>query len=262
MENYPMIHDLISMILSSFSLLLYTITMKTLLIVLPAYNEAKIIFASLELLEKYLQESLPELSYAIVVSDNNSSDTTQHEVEAYMTKSPHVSYYFTPQQGKGVAIKKAWLAHAQGFEYAMFMDADLAVSLDVIPRTLSSLKDHQVAIANRYDTSAITKRTPLRSLASYIYRGLVRKILKSNIQDLPCGCKAFHSSVLLNVLPQTKNNHWFFDSELIYLLEQSGAKIAQLPVTWKDRDDKNGSKVSVIKVGAEYLREILRLKIK
>jgi len=78
---------------------------------------------------------------------------------------------------------------------------------------------------------------------------------------MPCGFKAVNQKVIKNILPQVKNNTWFFDSELVYLAEKNGYKIKEIPVKWAEPrvgDDK--SRVSVFKVSWQYWREAWRLR--
>ena len=58
-----------------------------------------------------------------------------------------------------------------------------------------------------------------------------------------------------------KNNAFFFDTELVIRSAAGGMKIKEIPVIWQDRDKTaSKSRVNVLKVTKEYLRELLKLK--
>ncbi|MCC6639379.1 glycosyltransferase family 2 protein [Candidatus Falkowbacteria bacterium] len=234
--------------------------MKSLLIVIPTYNEASIIKESLLRLESFIKNNLSDVKTTIIVSDNASQDDTRAVVREVSLHTPSVQLHEIPLKGKGIAIKSAWEKFGDAYDAVMFMDADLAVDLAALPSMIALIDSHDAVIANRYHAHSSTKRSLLRRTASRIFRFLMRSVLTSNVSDFPCGCKMVKSSVALEMLPYIKNDQWFFDSELVYRLERAQKSIAQLPVTWKDRASATDSKVSVFKVGREYIREILRLR--
>ena len=81
------------------------------------------------------------------------------------------------------------------------------------------------------------------------------------IKDYPCGFKGANKNVIKDVLPQIKNDQFFFDTELVIRSAKKGLKIKEIPVNWQDRDrNKSKSRVNIFKVTKEYLRELLKLK--
>ena len=93
------------------------------------------------------------------------------------------------------------------------------------------------------------------------YRMALKILLGLKIKDVPCGFKAINGEIKERVLPQVKNNEWFFDSELLILTEKNGYKIKEIPVIWKDpREGEDQSKVQALSLSWAYLREVLALR--
>lgn len=232
----------------------------TYLIVIPAYNEEAIIQETLLALDYFLDTRLPEHEIKVVVSDNNSSDTTRERVMQLMERMPRLSYHFVPQQGKGVAIKSAWEQYLDEYEYFIFMDADLATDLEALPRLFEELTRHEVVVGDRYHRDSIVERTLKRRVISRVYRMLITTLLRSRISDYPCGFKGVRREVVREIVPQVANTSWFFDSELVCRAERNGLAVCSIPVKWRDpRSKMEQSKVNIPRVSAQYLTEVIRL---
>ena len=57
--------------------------------------------------------------------------------------------------------------------------------------------------------------------------------------------------------PLVKNNHWFFDTELLLIAQNSGYRIREIPVHWEDDPD---TRVKVISTALEDIKGLLRLR--
>jgi len=233
------------------------------LIVIPAYNEEKIIKQTLLEVDKFLTEQI-KAEYLLVVADNNSNDQTAQVVKGLIGQIKNLVYLFVEQKGKGIAIRTAWQKYEADYNVFIFMDADLATDLQALPDLIEGVKQGKdIVIGSRYLKESQVTKTVLRRIFSFGYRLVLKIFLGTKIKDLPCGFKAVNKRVIKEILPQVDNNTWFFDNELVYLAEKSGLKIKEIPVRWQEpRTDDNASKVQVLKVSWLYLKEIWRLKFK
>ncbi len=92
-------------------------------IIIPAYNEAKVIGGVLEALRPF--------GYAVVVVNDGSTDNTREVLARYKWVD---AISFSCNEGKGVAIKEALgYAKEKGFKWALLMDADGQHSIEDIP---------------------------------------------------------------------------------------------------------------------------------
>ncbi len=234
------------------------------LIVIPTYNEEKIIKKNLLQLFSFLRENLANNGYKIVVADNSSTDQTAERVKDLASKNNKLEYFFLDQKGKGLAIRKIWQKYAEDYEIFVFMDADLATDLKALPDLIKSIEsDNDIAIGSRYLKESEVERPFCRKLFSLGYRLFLKVFLNTKIKDMPCGFKAVNQRIVREILPKIENNTWFFDTEIIYLAERAGYKIKEIPVRWiEPRQEKDKSRVNLLKVSLLYLKEVLKLKLK
>jgi len=234
------------------------------LIVLPAYNEAKILEQNVLKLVQFVRANFFGQEYKIAISDNNSLDQTAVIAKSLMEKYPELDYIFVPEQGKGYAISRPWLLNQDKFDIFIFLDADLATDLSALPKLIAGISaGYDVVIGSRYLKESEVKKSLGRWIFSFGYRLILKLALGTKIKDLPCGFKAVNQKIIKNIVPQIKNYTWFFDSEMVYLAEKAGYKIKEIPVKWAEprtADDK--SRVNVFKVSFLYLKEIIKLKFR
>lgn len=236
--------------------------MKTrVLIAIPAYNEETVITKTVVTLRSFADQSLPEYETILVVADNGSTDGTARVATGLAANLSGVRYLRTEERGKGNAIAAAWRS-AEADIYA-FMDADLSTDLAALPALISAVRDGaDLAMGSRYHAASSVKRSRFRRAISRAYRAVARVALGTRLADLPCGFKAVSAVVARDLMPSVGNRTWFFDSELAVRAERMGYRVAEIPVSWTENDgDERRSKASVPRVMAEYLREMIRLRL-
>ncbi len=232
------------------------------LIVLPAYNEAKILEANVTKLLLFVRANLSNQEFKLIISDNNSTDDTQTVAESLKVKFPEVDYIFVPEQGKGNAIMVPWQKLQNDYNLYIFMDADLATDLQSLPDLISGLNNgYDLVLGSRYLKASQVKRTIWRRMFSLGYRCLLKLVLGTKVRDLPCGFKAVTPRVVKEIIPKIRNHTWFFDSEMVFLAEKDGLKIKEIPVKWQEpRGNEDKSRVNMLKVTSLYFKEVWRLR--
>lgn len=238
--------------------------MRKILIVLPSYNEAKILETNVTKLLEFVRSNLNGNDFKIIISDNNSKDNSREVADKLKALFPEVDYLFVPEQGKGNAIITPWQKWLADFDIFIFMDADLATDLQSLPDLIAGINNgYDLVTGSRYLKESQVKRTVWRRLFSFGYRCLLKLVLGTKIRDLPCGFKAATPKVVKEILPQVRNRTWFFDSELVYLAEKAGLKIKEIPVKWQEpRGKEDKSRVNITKVTLLYWQEVWRLRFR
>lgn len=228
-------------------------------IVIPAYNEELILEKSILKLFSFCQSNL-NLDWKIVIANNNSSDRTGEIAQKLAATFSQIEYLFIDIKGKGAAIKTAWENYSA--EVYCFMDADLATDLAALPELIKGIRDgNDLVIGSRFHPQSKVSRSLVRKLVSLAYQLVLKIILQTKINDAPCGFKAINHKVRQDILPQIKNQQWFFDSELVILAEKKGFRIKEIPVIWHDlREGQDKSRVKTLSLGLAYFKEVLKLK--
>jgi dolichyl-phosphate beta-glucosyltransferase len=228
---------------------------KYLSVIIPAYNEEKLIGISLSKFVSFLGKK--KFSWEIIVVDDGSADKTSGIVKSF--KNPNISLIrLEKNQGKGGALKAGFLG-ACG-KYQIFSDADLSVAIETITPFLNELKNFDVVIASRRVKGAEIKlhQSWLRENMGRVFTTLTQILTGSKIADFTCGFKGFTQAAAQEIFGHSLISRWAYDAEIIFLAEKFGLKILQYPVTWKNRKD---TRVVLGRVVFESLRDLIKIRI-
>jgi glycosyltransferase involved in cell wall biosynthesis len=225
-------------------------------IVIPVYNEERELAASVGTLRDYLRDHLPDFSWRITIADNASTDKTLAIAKQLSQKFPEVSYDHLPQKGRGRAVKHVWETDDADIE--TYMDVDLSTDLKHLPPLVRALtRGYDIAIGTRNAWgSRVYGRTWLRTVTSKMYITLIKLFFWVHFSDAQCGFKAVTRRVIRDIIPNIRDNAWFFDTELLIVAEKNGYRIYEEPVTWIDNP---GSTVRVMKTAQGDLAGLWRL---
>ncbi|MCK5459728.1 glycosyltransferase [Candidatus Parcubacteria bacterium] len=230
-------------------------------ITLPCLNEEKILNNNIIALFNFLNKNVAGDQWQIIIADNDSNDNTAEIAKELEYRFKQIKYFFIPQKGKGIAIRHGW----KNFDadIYIFMDVDLSVDLEALPKLISAVKEehYDIAIGSRFHKQSVIKRSVARKIISRLYKIIKKIIINSDISDLPCGFKAINKDIIKKILPRIKDNEWFFDSELVILSESFGYKIKEIPVKWEEiRENGDKSRVKIISLGFNYIKNLIRLR--
>lgn len=230
------------------------------LVVLPVYNEEIILEKNTLHLFDFLKNNLTD-NWQILIADNGSTDLTSTIAKNLINRYPEkISYFYIPEKGRGGALRRAWLDFSA--DIYSYMDSDLATDLIFFPRLIDAVKNgYDVATGSRLLEESETERSLARDIPSKVFNFLLKKILNFKIKDSQCGFKALSRRAAQDLIPKIQDNHWFFDTELLFLAQKNNYKIAELPIRWTEKKNRQRkSKVKVIRTALDYIKEILRLR--
>jgi glycosyltransferase involved in cell wall biosynthesis len=225
-------------------------------IVIPVYNEAEQLAASVETLRAYLLLELP-YRFQITIADNASTDATPAIARELAARYPEVQVLRLEQKGRGRALRAAW--GASRADVVSYMDVDLSTGLPAFLPLIAPLVSGQsdLAIGTRLARGAEVTRSPRREVISRVYNLLITLAFFNRFSDAQCGFKAARADVIKRLLPLIENNAWFFDTELLLLAEHNALRIAEVPVRWIEDP---GTSVHLRSTIAEDLRGLWRMR--
>lgn len=229
-------------------------------ITIPVLNEEASIDEKINELNTYIEENLQDLGeIKIIIADNGSTDETRVKAELLADKLLRVEYMRLEEKGVGLALKSSWTK--SNADIVGYMDLDLATDLKHIRPALAKLLsiDADIVTGSRLKNGAkVIGRSRLRNFTSVSFNTLVKLVFRTSFSDGMCGFKFLDRSLLENlVLNGAKSNGWFFATEILIVSEFLKYRVYDLPVTWTD--DPN-SKVKIMKLSIEYVRQIIALK--
>ena len=230
------------------------------LVVLPVYNEEIILAENTKKVVAFMRDNFLSDIFQIIIADNNSNDRTGEIGRGLAEEFSEVDYFFLEQKGKGLAWRRAFQKYES--DIYIVMDADLAVELTAVKVLIDNINNgYDLVVGSRFLDQSKLIRSAWRDFVSRTYRWLARKILKTKVSDFQCGFKAINSQVKNKVLPLTKDDGFFLDTEIIVWSEKLGFKVKEVPVDWSEfRNTERKSTVKVWETTVQYLSQIKQLR--
>jgi glycosyltransferase involved in cell wall biosynthesis len=217
------------------------------LITIPCYNESIVIEKTTFSVLKYAEDHLQDDEWQLLLLDNNSKDTTWQIIQDLEKKYPgKVIIDQVKTAGRGAALRESWARHPD-FDVYTYMDADLSTDIKDFSFIISKVKEGtDIVVGSRYVPTADVKRTLHRKILSRIYNNAIQMFLHVSFQDAQCGFKAMSKRLVHEIVPLTKDNGWFWDTELMIIALRKHYTLLEVPVTWREvRDEIRRSTVSI-----------------
>lgn len=217
-------------------------------VVLPFYNEAGLIRATFDEVEKF---GLAHPDYGFLFVDDGSVDSTaatlrQLIAESDMPESRLRLISYSPNRGKGQAVK-AGIDGATA-DFVLFTDGDLAYSMDHLPRLALALEAADVVIGSRALVHRSERNTTrMRRLMGWTFNKCARAILGLPYQDTQAGLKGFRLAAAREIFARQHLGGFAFDVELVYLAKRLGHSIAEVPAHVSESHSYKVSKVNLFK---------------
>jgi glycosyltransferase involved in cell wall biosynthesis len=200
------------------------------LVTVPVRNEALRLIPTIRSLKAAFDES--GFEYRLAVAEDGSTDGTKQ----LLSQLPHLFQGILVQEnphrlGRGKALRVLWSGVSA--DIYCFTDADLATGPESLVEVVRLVADGwDVVTGSRDSRDSQVNRPPLRSLVSLAYNGLVRFSFSNSIRDFQCGLKAFSARAAREIIPQTVEDSWFWDTEVLVLAHLNGLRIKEVPVHW------------------------------
>jgi dolichol-phosphate mannosyltransferase len=206
-------------------------------LVIPTYNEA-------ENLEPFVRQVLPELASAagdhrVLIVDDSSPDGTGEIADRLAAELDSVEVLHRAEKdGLGRAYAAGFeRALAGGAELVMQMDADFSHDPEAVPSLIAAARDADVVLGSRYVAGGgVTDWGLARRLLSRGGSWYARTVLGVAVRDLTGGFKCFRREVVEGLAFSGFQAAGFgFQVEVTYRAIQSGARVREVPILFRDR---------------------------
>jgi dolichyl-phosphate beta-glucosyltransferase len=224
-------------------------------IVIPAFNEARRIGATLDQLTAFLGRQ--PWDWEIRVVDDGSTDETVTIVLRASGADPRIVLQREPHRGKGGAVKSGLLAARA--DYRFMCDADLSMPPTELPRFLPPAQPpFDVAIASREGPGARRVGEPWRRhVVGRLFNYAIRWLVVPGIADTQCGFKMFTAASVQQIFPHVTLDGWAFDVEALSVARAKGLRIVEVPIEWQYRAE---SRLSLVRDGFRMLRDLFAIR--
>ncbi len=231
--------------------------LESLSIVVPAYNEAERIGATLEQMLAWLDSHAPKAQ--IIVVDDGSRDATTEVVRRRAVDEPRLRVERLPvNRGKGAAVRRG-VELAQG-DWVLFSDADLSTPIEELLKLRQAvLAGADIAIASRdRPDSDITRHQPAyREAMGRTFNALVQAMALPGFSDTQCGFKLFSAEAARRCFGRMTIERFAFDVEVLYIARRLGYRIAEVGVRWIN-DER--TTVSPVRDASKMLVDIAKIR--
>jgi len=217
-------------------------------IILPVYNEEKIIKSSFEEIFKKVKETVKSSEFILV--ENGSKDKSLEEVKKISESYPFTTYT-TAKKGYGSAVLKG-LKLANG-KYVCYMPSDGQIDLSVFPKLWKEVKSGKWNVVK---VKRINRESFWRTIVSFSFSTIISLLFKTPSIDINGSPRIFEKKYL-GIL-DLKSKDSFIDAEFLIKITRLGWSIKEIPMENLLRI--GGRSTRSIKTYIEFFSNIYKFK--
>ncbi len=211
--------------------------------VIPFYNSGKTI-------GDVLSQTIKHVNVIFAIDDGSNDD---YKTKLGSLNSSVINVISLGRnRGKGYALSR-------GFEqsiktnslYTITLDADLQHDPAFIPRFIDKLETYDIVIGNRLND--MKNMPPQRKLSNKLTSFMLSLKTRTKIIDSQCGFRAFKTSILKNIMPQSSG--FEAESEILINAAKQGYKIGFIEIPTIYSSEK--SKIKAVKTILGFIKILL-----
>ncbi len=222
-------------------------------VVIPCYNEDRIIDRSYRRVKQVLEEVSPD--YEIVVANDGSTDRSGQILAGIAAEDPRFVFIdYRPNRGMGYACRQMYGRASK--DLVIQMDADLAMDpKETVPAFVQELAAVDCVVGSRY--LGIEADYPLRRrIASRGYYLLNRILFDFALKDTQSGFFGIRREVLQDL--ELHSDGFEIHVEMFAQLGRRGASVKEIPVRFVHQTESG--EVSVFRSAPKMLAGSLRIR--
>jgi len=205
------------------------------MLIIPTYNEKDNIAPLVARVRKAAGNE------PILFADDSSPDGTADEVRRVQAHDPYVHLIVRPgKDGYGSACRQAMkkVLTENLDDHLVQFDADLSHPPEVLPRVLEMVRSYDVVIGSRYIAGGGSVNWDLRrKILSFGANLYARTLTGVPVHDMTAGFVAYRADILRRIdLDSITSNGYAFLMELKFNLHRKGARFAEVPIVFAERE--------------------------
>lgn len=216
-------------------------------VLIPCYNEE----LTVSKVVSDFRKSLPDAT--VYVYDNNSTDRT-----AQLAREAGAVVRRETRQGKGNVMRTMFREiDAQCY---ILVDGDDTYPAEAAPEMCRLVLEEgaDMVVGDRLSgTYFFENKRPMHNTGNRLVRSLVNRLFKGDVVDIMSGYRAF-SYNFIKTYPVLSNGFEVETEMTIHALDKN-LKLANLPITYRDRPAGSVSKLNTVSDGTRVLKTIVKL---
>ena len=198
-------------------------TVKNFSVVVPVYNEEKIILQSAE--QIYNISKRKKLDFEIIFVENGSTDDTLLIINKFTSKLKECRVISLDAANYGNALKQGFLKAVN--DIVISFDIDY-FSEDFLDEALRLDKTYSAITASKRLNKSNDGRRLIRRIATLSFVGVLKFLFRTKLSDTH-GMKAVRNLSVKKEINTVVSTQDLFDTELLIRIEKSGGKIHEIP---------------------------------
>jgi dolichyl-phosphate beta-glucosyltransferase len=228
-------------------------------LVIPAYNEAERLPATLERIQEH-RRSWSFSNEIIIVVEPGEDGTLALAENVAKSASQFAVLTHHEKRGKGFAVRSGML-RARG-DFVFFTDADLSTPLEDLDASLQRFRKDRsidVIVGNRQhpETLILEHQSVSREWMGKIFNRIAVSMTGLNIRDTQCGFKGFRHRAANEIFGRQRIDGFSFDVEVLLLAQAMGFSTVEVPVHWTNSPT---SRVRVLHDSMGMLCDLFRIR--
>ena len=235
-------------------------SVRSLAIVVPAYNEERRLGALFEALERdadRISAGAGLCLVEVIVVDDGSTDRTAALLDGYEVLGGRLRVvHLARNRGKGAAVRAGILSSSA--DLALVTDVDLSTPLDDLPTLVAaSGGDVDAAMGSRAlaDSRVLVHQPVYRELMGKTFNLGLRILTGLPHRDTQCGFKLFRLETTRLLFERQRVRGFAYDAEICVLARRYGLRVVEVPVRWSNHPDTHVKLfASSARMGLDLLR--------
>jgi glycosyltransferase involved in cell wall biosynthesis len=195
-------------------------------VVIPAYNEEKIISRNMLSLNEAVKNICPD--YEIIIVDDASTDSTRELIRGLSREVPAIKGVFRESRGNfGSALRQGLEAAAN--ELILYTDADQPFDHNQIRSAVDLFSQSHADLLKGYRINRSDEGF-LRYLCTFFYNGLIRILFHVPVKDVNFAFKLIKRDVLSRLSLRSRGP--FIDAEIVVKALYLGYNVKKIGVKY------------------------------
>jgi glycosyltransferase involved in cell wall biosynthesis len=190
-------------------------------VILPAYNEEKVIANTIADVLPVLQDWTQ--NFELIVVNDGSADQTGAILASIAQSEPRVRVVtHEVNRGYGAALASGFAASSK--DLAFFMDSDGQFDIRDLQKFFPYINEYDAVVGYREN-----RQDPwMRKLNAWGWKTVVSLVLGVHVRDLDCAFKVYHSDFIHRHCFETQGA--MINAEMLYKLQHDGGTIKEIGV--------------------------------